>query len=156
MNPAECIYKRRWLPRPASVTSKSSRPTSDLSIQGNGMPAPVFGQSARTTDDDAKRTGKVECGVKGAVPIGGSGGSGGRSASILQGWVGIEGCVCQGGYREHLVSWSVTVQDFARIRFSIHISLTILLCIRSTPTIQMAAYKNIALVGVCNPTLSRE
>ena len=50
---AECIYKRRWLPRPASMNSKSSRPTSDLSIQGTGVPA-VFGQSARTTDDDAK------------------------------------------------------------------------------------------------------
>lgn len=52
--PAECIYNRRWLPRPASATSKSSRPTSELSIQGNAMPPAVFGQSARTSDDDAK------------------------------------------------------------------------------------------------------
>ncbi|ODM22248.1 hypothetical protein SI65_03094 [Aspergillus cristatus] len=51
---AECIYKRRWLPRPVSITSKSSRPTSDLSIQNNGGAPAVFGQSARTTDDDAK------------------------------------------------------------------------------------------------------
>lgn len=51
---AECIYNRRWLPRPASTTSKSTRTTSDLSIQGNGMPATVFGQSTRPSDDDAK------------------------------------------------------------------------------------------------------
>lgn len=51
---AECIYKRRWLPRPVSITSKSSRPTSDLSIQNNGGAPAVFGQTARTTDDDAK------------------------------------------------------------------------------------------------------
>ncbi|RHZ61064.1 TRAPP subunit BET5 [Aspergillus thermomutatus] len=49
---AECIYKRRWLPRPASMVSKSSRPTSEVATQ-NGVPS-VFGQSARTTDDDAK------------------------------------------------------------------------------------------------------
>ncbi|PYI10054.1 transport protein particle subunit bet5 [Aspergillus sclerotiicarbonarius CBS 121057] len=49
---AECIYKRRWLPRPASmVGSKSSRPTSEASAPG--LPA-TLGQSARTTDDDAK------------------------------------------------------------------------------------------------------
>lgn len=51
---AECIYKRRWLPRPVSITSKSSRPASDLSIQGAGGSPAVFGESARTTDDDAK------------------------------------------------------------------------------------------------------
>ncbi|RHZ71679.1 hypothetical protein CDV55_106651 [Aspergillus turcosus] len=49
---AECIYKRRWLPRPASIVGKSSRPTSEVATQ-NGVPS-VFGQSARTTDDDAK------------------------------------------------------------------------------------------------------
>ncbi|KAF7115040.1 hypothetical protein CNMCM5793_001076 [Aspergillus hiratsukae] len=49
---AECIYKRRWLPRPASIVGKSSRPTSEIATQ-NGVPS-VFGQSARTTDDDAK------------------------------------------------------------------------------------------------------
>ncbi|GFF21955.1 putative TRAPP complex subunit [Aspergillus udagawae] len=49
---AECIYKRRWLPRPASIVGKSSRPTSEVATQ-NGVSS-VFGQSARTTDDDAK------------------------------------------------------------------------------------------------------
>jgi hypothetical protein len=49
---AECIYKRRWLPRPASIVGKSSRPTSEVATQ-NGVPS-FFGQSARTTDDDAK------------------------------------------------------------------------------------------------------
>ncbi|PYH94933.1 transport protein particle subunit bet5 [Aspergillus ellipticus CBS 707.79] len=51
---AECIYKRRWLPRPSSIVgSKSSRPTSEASAPATGPPA-VLGQSARTTDDDAK------------------------------------------------------------------------------------------------------
>ncbi|OJJ48810.1 hypothetical protein ASPZODRAFT_129121 [Penicilliopsis zonata CBS 506.65] len=50
---AECIYKRQWLPRPVSITAKSSRPVSEPSGLSNGSPA-VFGQSARTTDDDAK------------------------------------------------------------------------------------------------------
>ncbi|RAL10095.1 TRAPP subunit BET5 [Aspergillus homomorphus CBS 101889] len=51
---AECIYKRRWLPRPASIPgSKSSRPTSEASAQATSAPA-LLGQSARTTDDDAK------------------------------------------------------------------------------------------------------
>ncbi|KAI9040273.1 TRAPP subunit BET5 [Aspergillus affinis] len=50
---AECVYKRRWLPRPSSFTGKSSRPTSEASAPANGSPA-VLGQSAQTTDDDAK------------------------------------------------------------------------------------------------------
>ncbi|BCS15534.1 hypothetical protein ASPFODRAFT_144590 [Aspergillus luchuensis CBS 106.47] len=49
---AECIYNRRWLPRPTSMTgSKSSRPTSETSTPG--LPA-TLGQTARATDDDAK------------------------------------------------------------------------------------------------------
>ncbi|RJE26033.1 hypothetical protein PHISCL_01635 [Aspergillus sclerotialis] len=50
---AECIYKRRWLPRPTSISGKASRPTSEIPSSSNGVP-PVFGQSDRTTDDDAK------------------------------------------------------------------------------------------------------
>ncbi|KAI9924391.1 hypothetical protein ASPWEDRAFT_167367 [Aspergillus wentii DTO 134E9] len=50
---AECIYKRRWLPRPTSIAGKSSRPTSETPSVSNGAPA-VYGQSARTSDDDAK------------------------------------------------------------------------------------------------------
>ncbi|RMJ23477.1 hypothetical protein PHISP_05651 [Aspergillus sp. HF37] len=49
---AECIYNRRWLPRSPSTSSKPSRPTSEVAST-NGIP-PMFGQSARTTDDDAK------------------------------------------------------------------------------------------------------
>ncbi|KAJ5179587.1 hypothetical protein N7492_002797 [Penicillium capsulatum] len=41
---AECIYKRRWLPRPASIVGKSA--------QGSG-PAGL-GQTVRAGDDDAK------------------------------------------------------------------------------------------------------
>ena len=41
---AECIYKRRWLPRPTSLAGKASRTGSEL-----GM-----GQTVRSTDDDAK------------------------------------------------------------------------------------------------------
>ncbi|BCS28833.1 TRAPP subunit BET5 [Aspergillus puulaauensis] len=50
---AECIYKRRWLPRPTSTVGKSSRPTSDTPTVANGL-ASVSGPSTRTTDDDAK------------------------------------------------------------------------------------------------------
>ncbi|RAH68227.1 TRAPP subunit BET5 [Aspergillus aculeatinus CBS 121060] len=51
---AECIYKRRWLPRPVSTSgSKSSRPTSEASAPATNAPV-LLGQSARTTDDDAK------------------------------------------------------------------------------------------------------
>lgn len=49
---AECIYKKRWLPRAPSISSKSSRPTSELA-SSNGVP-PAVGPSSRTTDDDAK------------------------------------------------------------------------------------------------------
>ncbi|KAL4883077.1 Longin-like domain-containing protein [Aspergillus karnatakaensis] len=49
---AECIYKRRWLPRPPSIAGKS-RPTSDTPTLANGL-APAADQSTRTTDDDAK------------------------------------------------------------------------------------------------------
>lgn len=51
--PAECIYKRRWLPRPTSTVGKSSRPTSDTPTVANGLTS-VSGPSTRTTDDDAK------------------------------------------------------------------------------------------------------
>ncbi|OJJ06941.1 hypothetical protein ASPVEDRAFT_347913 [Aspergillus versicolor CBS 583.65] len=50
---AECIYKRRWLPRPTSAVGKSSRPTSDTPTVANGLTS-VSGPSTRTTDDDAK------------------------------------------------------------------------------------------------------
>ncbi|KAL3481842.1 Longin-like domain-containing protein [Aspergillus californicus] len=48
---AECVYTRRWLPRPASVAGKS-RPTSDTP-GANGLTT-VPGPASRTTDDDAK------------------------------------------------------------------------------------------------------
>ncbi|KAL4790020.1 Longin-like domain-containing protein [Aspergillus venezuelensis] len=48
---AECIYKRRWLPRPTSVAGKPSRPTSDPSALANGIASTP---STRSTDDDAK------------------------------------------------------------------------------------------------------
>ncbi|KAJ6010468.1 Sybindin-like protein [Penicillium sp. IBT 35674x] len=41
---AECIYKRRWLPRPTSVAGKS---------QTQGGPTGL-GQTVRASDDDAK------------------------------------------------------------------------------------------------------
>ncbi|KAL2824003.1 Longin-like domain-containing protein [Aspergillus cavernicola] len=47
---AECVYKRRWLPRPASIAGKS-RPTSDTPTVANGL---ATMPSTRTTDDDAK------------------------------------------------------------------------------------------------------
>ncbi|KAL4890435.1 Longin-like domain-containing protein [Aspergillus ambiguus] len=50
---AECIYKRRWLPRPASIAGKSSRPASEISGPQGAM-STAFGETARTTDDDAK------------------------------------------------------------------------------------------------------
>lgn len=50
---AECIYKRRWLPRPSSIAGKSSRPASEIAGPQGGMPA-ALGETARTTDDDAK------------------------------------------------------------------------------------------------------
>ncbi|KAL4805986.1 Longin-like domain-containing protein [Aspergillus unguis] len=48
---AECIYKRRWLPRPTSIAGKPSRPISDTPATANGLnPVP----STRSQDDDAK------------------------------------------------------------------------------------------------------
>jgi len=47
---AECIYKRRWLPRPISSSGKTSRP--------NSQPNPVNGtqlsRPALSAEDDAK------------------------------------------------------------------------------------------------------
>ena len=48
-SPAECIYKRRWLPRAATIGGKPARPTSD----SHGV-APGSEQSKRTAEDDAK------------------------------------------------------------------------------------------------------
>ncbi|KAJ5584044.1 uncharacterized protein N7459_003844 [Penicillium hispanicum] len=48
---AECIYKRRWLPRPASIVGKSSR-SAEAAAPGSG-PAGL-GQTVRAGDDDAK------------------------------------------------------------------------------------------------------
>ncbi|EED18269.1 TRAPP complex subunit (Bet5), putative [Talaromyces stipitatus ATCC 10500] len=47
---AECIYKRRWLGRPVSISSKSSLPTSQLQQSNNAGPR----GSSRSADDDAK------------------------------------------------------------------------------------------------------
>ena len=46
---AECIYKRRWLPRPASIVGKSSRNESPAQSGPVGT-----GQTMRATDDDSK------------------------------------------------------------------------------------------------------
>lgn len=48
---AECIYKRQWLPRPVSGSSKSLRPTSDTPSL-NGPPA--TSRQALSAEDDAK------------------------------------------------------------------------------------------------------
>ncbi|KAJ5220754.1 uncharacterized protein N7469_009641 [Penicillium citrinum] len=45
---AECIYKRRWLPRPTSIAGKSSRAT-DPQAGPTGL-----GQTVKAGDDDAK------------------------------------------------------------------------------------------------------
>ena len=50
---AECIYKRRWLPRPSSAGSKSSRPTSDSGFTANGA-VNGMGRPALSAEDDAK------------------------------------------------------------------------------------------------------
>ncbi|KAJ5888934.1 hypothetical protein N7495_008975 [Penicillium taxi] len=47
---AECIYKRRWLNRPASIVGKSSRSV-DTQPQASTMGS---GQTVRSGDDDAK------------------------------------------------------------------------------------------------------
>jgi len=50
---ADCIYQRRWLPRPSSLSGKPSRPTSDTQTLSHGeLPGP--GRSKRSADDDAK------------------------------------------------------------------------------------------------------
>jgi hypothetical protein len=46
---AECIYKRRWLPRPASIVGKS-RSTENAAQSGQAG----TGQTMRATDDDSK------------------------------------------------------------------------------------------------------
>ncbi|KAF2404639.1 putative TRAPP complex subunit [Trichodelitschia bisporula] len=48
----ECIYSRRWNPRPASSSSKASRPQSDI-IANSGEPAPPQ-RKGLSREDDAK------------------------------------------------------------------------------------------------------
>jgi hypothetical protein len=48
---AECIYKRRWLPRPTSSSGKISRPPSRAKLP-DGVAAPV--RQALSAEDDAK------------------------------------------------------------------------------------------------------
>ncbi|KAL2013498.1 hypothetical protein VTN00DRAFT_1023 [Thermoascus crustaceus] len=50
---AECIYKRRWLPRPVSTSGKASRSNSELPGVNNGVPKSAD-RPARSADDDAK------------------------------------------------------------------------------------------------------
>lgn len=45
---AECIYKRRWLPRPTSIVGKSRSNTV------TDAPPTGLGQTVRSTDDDSK------------------------------------------------------------------------------------------------------
>ncbi|KAJ5756997.1 Sybindin-like protein [Penicillium nucicola] len=45
---AECIYKRRWLPRPTSIVGKSRSDTT------SGQAPTALGQTVRSTDDDSK------------------------------------------------------------------------------------------------------
>jgi hypothetical protein len=45
---AECIYKRRWLPRPTSTVGKSRSDTV------SGAAPTGLGQTVRSTDDDSK------------------------------------------------------------------------------------------------------
>lgn len=47
---AECIYKRRWLPRPASIVGKSR----SAETPGTGTGPAGLGQTVRAGDDDAK------------------------------------------------------------------------------------------------------
>ncbi|KAJ5693394.1 Sybindin-like protein [Penicillium macrosclerotiorum] len=48
---AECIYKRRWSPRPVSIVGKSSRASE---VPNAGASASGTGQTVRATDDDSK------------------------------------------------------------------------------------------------------
>ncbi|PGG96627.1 hypothetical protein AJ80_09806 [Polytolypa hystricis UAMH7299] len=50
---AECIYKRRWLPRPSSIGGKPSRPTSDTVPISNGVTNGT-GRPGLSSEDDAK------------------------------------------------------------------------------------------------------
>ncbi|EAS30738.3 TRAPP complex subunit [Coccidioides immitis RS] len=50
---AECIYKRRWLPRPTSVPPKTSRPASDTAPLSNGVSKSAPG-GPLSAEDDAK------------------------------------------------------------------------------------------------------
>ena len=51
--PAECIYKRRWLPRPISTGSASSRPTFETTPLSNGVSTGT-GRPTLSAEDDAK------------------------------------------------------------------------------------------------------
>lgn len=48
----ECIYSRRWTPRPASSSSKSARPESASSITSNGDAAPTARKPMSHSDDE--------------------------------------------------------------------------------------------------------
>ena len=50
---AECIYTRRWTPRPISSSGKSARPQSGSSITSNGDNVPAT-RKALSKEDDAK------------------------------------------------------------------------------------------------------
>jgi trafficking protein particle complex subunit 1 len=50
---ADCIYKRRWTPRPSSSGGKPSRPTSDSNFMVNGG-VNGTGRPALSAEDDAK------------------------------------------------------------------------------------------------------
>ncbi|KAK2765941.1 TRAPP subunit bet5 [Arachnomyces sp. PD_36] len=50
----ECIYKRRWLPRPSSVVSKSSRPASEVNPLSNGTAPGSVKRNTLSAEDDAK------------------------------------------------------------------------------------------------------
>lgn len=50
---AECIYKRRWLPRPTSAHSKPSRPVSGSTPISNGVPS-TSSRGPLSAEDDAK------------------------------------------------------------------------------------------------------
>lgn len=50
---AECIYTRRWTPRPISSSGKSARPQSGSSITSNGDNVPAA-RKALSKEDDAK------------------------------------------------------------------------------------------------------
>ncbi|KAH8702596.1 putative TRAPP complex subunit [Talaromyces proteolyticus] len=51
---AECIYKRRWLARPALTSTKPARPASDTPNSSTAVAAGPGVPSRNTDDDDAK------------------------------------------------------------------------------------------------------